>query len=71
MITYDEIYQREIRMWESAKSRDPEAFLTLVSENAVMVCGGYRCTGREYASIIALFDCKTYVLVQKSIIPIG
>ncbi len=25
-----------------------------------MVCGGYRCTGKEYAEIIGKFDCKSY-----------
>ena len=50
MMQYDEIYQLEVSMWESAKNRNPEAFLNLVSKDAVMVCGGYRCSGREYAS---------------------
>lgn len=50
----------ERRMWEAAKARDAAAFLQLVDENAVMVCGGYRCTGREYAQIIGEFDCKSY-----------
>lgn len=47
-------------MWKAAQSRDGEAFLKLVSAKAVMVCGGYRCTGEEYAQIIRSFDCKTY-----------
>lgn len=25
-----------------------------------MVCGGFRCTGAEYARIIEGFDCKEY-----------
>lgn len=36
--------------------RDKAAFLELVDVNAVMVCGGTRCTGAEYAEIIADFD---------------
>lgn len=24
--------------------------------------GGYRCTGKEYAEIISLFDCKCYTI---------
>ena len=35
----------EIQMWEAARNRDKEAFLNIVSEDAVMICGGYRCTG--------------------------
>ena len=42
----------EIKMWEAAKANNSENFLKLVDENAIMVCGGYRCTGREYAEII-------------------
>lgn len=34
------IYELEVRMWEAAKHRDPEAFLEVVSPDAVMVCGG-------------------------------
>lgn len=55
-----EIRELEIKMWEAAKNRDKEAFLKLVSEDAVMVCGGFRCTGAEYARIIEEFDCKEY-----------
>lgn len=54
------IEQLERQMWEAAAARDAQAFLELVDENAVMVCGGYRCTGREYAQVISEFDCKSY-----------
>ena len=43
------IRQLEEAMWEAAKNRDAEAFLGLVDPNAVMVCGGFRCSGREYS----------------------
>ena len=52
----------EIQMWEAARNRDKEAFLNIVSEDAVMICGGYRCTGAEYAQIIEEFDCKDYMI---------
>lgn len=55
-------------MWEAARNRDPKAFLSLVREDAVMVCGGYRCTGKEYAEIIAEFDCKTYQIDRFEIV---
>lgn len=48
-MNYEEIYTLEKRMWDAAKNRDCKAFLELVSEDAVMVCGGYRCTGKEYS----------------------
>lgn len=44
---YNEIYELEIRMWEAAKNRKPLDFLKVVSEDAVMVCGGYRCTAQN------------------------
>lgn len=50
----------EIAMWEAAGRRDAEAFLTLVDEKAVMVCGGYRCTGAEYAQVVKEFDMARY-----------
>lgn len=56
------IKRREEMMWEAAKNRDSAAFLTLVDENAVMVCGGARLSGAEYAELIAEFDCAEYAI---------
>lgn len=50
----------EIKMWEAAKNNDAKAFLEVVCEEAVMVCGGYRCSGAEYARIIEEFDLEKY-----------
>ena len=47
-------------MWESAKNRDADGFMEIVHPEAVMVCGAYRCTGKEYAEVIRNFDCKSY-----------
>lgn len=58
----------EIKMWEATKANNSENFLKLVDENAIMVCGGYRCTGREYAEIIKMFDCKNYEISSFEII---
>ena len=41
----DIILAKEQEMWHSAKTGDAAAFLELVSADAVMVCGGYHCTG--------------------------
>ena len=62
------IYELEVRMWEAAKHRDPEAFLEVVSPDAVMVCGGQCCTGAEYARIIPEFDCASFILEQFEIV---
>lgn len=55
-----EIKHLELSMWEAAKNRDAAAFLQVVAGDAVMVCGGYRCSGAEYAQFIAEFDVAEY-----------
>lgn len=63
-----EIKQKELRMWEAAKSRDSIKFLELVSPDAVMICGGFRCTGLEYSYIIKDFDLANYVISDFEIV---
>lgn len=46
------VYELEVQMWEAAKNRDAEAFLEVVDESAVMFCGGFRCTGADYARLL-------------------
>ena len=58
----------ETKMWKAAKNRDKECFLKLVDENAVMVCGGYRCTGAEYAQIVKEFDIASYEMSDFEVI---
>lgn len=60
----EDILVLETKMWEAAKNRNAVEFLNVVSEDAVMVCGGYRCTGKEYAEIISFFDCKSYNIIN-------
>ena len=55
-----DVMSYEVLMWEAAKNRDKNAFLQLVQEDAVMVCGGFRCSGAEYAEIIREFDLAKY-----------
>ena len=54
------IQELEVMMWNAAQSRDANAFLEVVDENAVMVCGGYKCSGADYAEIIKEFDVAQY-----------
>ena len=49
------IFEPEKKMWEAAAERNKETFLQLVSPEAVMVCGGFRCSGAEYAGFIGDF----------------
>ncbi len=58
----DIIYEQECLMWEAARCRDKSAFSRLVSSEAVMVCGGFRCSGAEYAEIISEFGMSEYVI---------
>lgn len=58
----------EIKKWESEKANDSNGFLQVVDENAVMICGRYRCTGKEYAEIIKIFDCKNYEISDFEIV---
>ena len=60
----EDIMVLETKLWEAAQNRNAVEFLNVVSEDAVMVCGGYRCTGKEYAEIISFFDCKSYNIVN-------
>ncbi len=50
----------EDKMWQAAVSGNAEDFLKVVSPDAVMVCGGYRCSGEEYAGFISEFTMSSY-----------
>ena len=62
------IKEKEIAMWEAAKARDGKAFLDVVAEDAVMVCGGFRCSGAQYAEIIKEFDVVGYEITGFEVI---
>ncbi len=62
------IKDSEIALWNAAKSRNPARFLEMVCANAVMVCGGFRCTGAEYAEIIRDFDIASFEISDFEIV---
>lgn len=62
------ILELEIKMWNAAKNRDVKAFLELVDEKAVMVCGGFRCSGADYAKFIGEFDVAQYEISNYEVI---
>lgn len=68
MIIKDIIMSHEAAMWEAARRCDSSAFLEVVSGSAVMVCGGSKCTGADYAHIISEFGCKSYKISDFEII---
>lgn len=51
-------YEQE--MWNAAQQGDKNAFAKLVSPNAVMICGGYRCSGAEYTELISDFGISSF-----------
>ena len=63
-----DIKKTEIAMWDAAKNKDANAFLKLVDENAVMICGGFQCSGADYAEIIKEFDVAEYEMLNYEII---
>lgn len=54
------IFELENEMWQAAKDGNKTEFAKLVSADAVMVCGGYRCTGTEYAEFIGDFGISDF-----------
>ena len=62
------IYGLENRMWQAVKSGDKAAFAELVSADAVMVCGGCRCTGEQYAEFIGDFGIADFEIMNFEIV---
>ena len=62
------ISELENKMWQSAVEGDSATFSELVSADAVMVCGGYRCTGAEYAELIRDFSISEYEISDFEIV---
>ena len=56
----DTIFLLEDAMWQAAKCGDKARFLRLVSADAVMICGGYRCSGEQYAGFVSDFGIAEY-----------
>ncbi len=62
------IFEKEYDMWNAASNRDVAAFKKLVADDAVMICGGYRCLGVEYAEYINDFYLNDYEIKNKEVI---
>ena len=54
------ICKLENKMWQAARDGSKAEFAKLVSADAVMICGGYRCTGAEYAEFVSSFGISDY-----------
>ncbi len=62
------IFEKEYEIWKAAKNRDCAAFKELVAEDAIMICGGYRCLGAEYAEFIKGFYINEYEISNEEVI---
>lgn len=62
------IYGLENKMWQAAKDGNKNEFTKLVSADAVMVCGGYRCTGEQYAEFVKDFGITDFRITDFEII---
>lgn len=64
MIVYEQAYSLERSMWDAALYRDAAAFSQLVREDAVMLCGGARLTGGEYAELVCGYGISGYEISE-------
>lgn len=64
----ESIFKREYEMWEAASKRDIVKFKELVADHAIMICGGYRCLGAEYAEYSKEFYIKGYEIKNVEVI---
>jgi len=62
------IYELENKMWQSARDKNKSEFAKLVSADAVMVCGGYRCTGAEYAEFVSDFGISNFEITNFEVV---
>ena len=62
------IFRKEYDMWKAASKRDVVAFKELVGDDAIMICGGYRCLGAEYAEYIKDFYISGYKITNEEVI---
>ena len=57
-------FELETQMWDNALSGNREEFMKLVSADAVMVCGGYRCSGENYGEMIKDFGISSFEITD-------
>ena len=55
-----DIKKHELIMWQAAVDCDRAAFMSVVAEDAVFVCGGYYCSGAEYGWLICDVGIGSY-----------
>ncbi len=61
-------FAKEHDLWKATRNKDVAAFKELVADDAIMICGGYRCLGAEYAEYIKDFDINGYEIINEEVI---
>lgn len=56
----EKVRNLETQMWEAFANGDSNKFSKLVLDDAMMICGGIRESGREYAKIAANVRLDSY-----------
>ena len=64
----EQVISLEHALWEAVLHQNTAAFQELVFLSAVMICGGCRCLGSEYAGIIADFFISSYTITHMEVI---
>ncbi len=66
-----EIIALEKAVWEAFARQDIRAFQKLVAPDALMVVGGMREAGQDYAQVISQFKIPDYELDEFRFMPLG
>lgn len=66
--TLEFVKSLETKIWELALNNDKKGYLKLVDKEAVMVCGGYRCLGKEYAEYIEEGIASSYEFINFEVV---
>lgn len=70
MTDYNLAKTNECRLWDAFCGGNSADFSKLLDENAVMVCGGYRCSGFEYAGLIPADGIGSYEMLAFELVAV-
>ena len=66
--TLEFVKSLETKIWDASVSKDKKGFMNFVSPDAVMVCGGYRCLGKEYAQFVSEGIVLSYKFINFEVV---
>lgn len=62
------VVEMEKEMWKAVVAKDVKRFEQLVKKEAVMICGGLKCSGEEYKDFIQDFDIYRYEISDMAVV---